>query len=137
MDGRGIAAALALGANAVQMGTAFVNCPESAIPDVYRRELAQASGDQTRLTSAFSGRPARAIINRFVREMKGSESDLPDFPIPNTLTGPLRKASGKVGSPDFVSLWAGQGCGMSREIPAANLVDILARETEAVLRELG
>ena len=137
MDGRGIAAALALGAEAVQMGTAFLNCPESSISDTYRNQLAKSRGEQTRFTSAFSGRLARGIENRFIREMKESESDFPDFPIQNALTGPLRTASAMAGSPDFISLWAGQGCGMSRSMPAPDLMDMLIKETDEVLKKIG
>ena len=137
MDGRGIAAAFALGAEAVQMGTAFLGCPESAIPDVHRNALIEPSDDQTRLTNAFSGRPARGIENRFMREMSGSEEEFPDFPILNTLTGPLRKASAEKDNPDFVSLWAGQGCRMTREMPAADLLDLLVGETDGILNGLS
>jgi len=137
MDGRGIAAALALGAEAAQLGTAFLNCPESAIPDVHRKALTDARDDQTRLTHAFSGRPARSIENRYMRETAGGEAAFPDFPILNTLTGPLRKASAQAGSPDFVSLWAGQGATMTRALPAAELLEKLVEETDAVLGRFG
>lgn len=137
MDGRGIAAALALGAEAAQLGTAFLSTPESAIPRVHRDLLLSAGGDQTRLTHAFSGRPARGIENRYIRETRGGETDFPDFPIPNTLTGPLRKASAEAGSDDFVSLWAGQGLGMSRAMGAAELLDTLTEETDAVIGRFG
>ena len=137
MDGRGIAAALALGADAVQLGTAFLNCSESAIPDVHRKELLEARDDRTRLTHAFSGRPARGIENRFMREMQGGESEFPDFPILNTLTGPLRKASAEAGAADFVSLWAGQGVGLSRAMSVADLLDTLVKETDEVLNILS
>ena len=137
MDGRGIAAALALGAEGVQMGTAFLGCPESSIPAVYRSALLDRNNIKTELSSAFSGRPARGIENRFIKEMKGIESDFPDFPILNTLTGPLRKASAESGNPDFVALWAGQGYGMSRTMPAADLLDTLVDETDEVLNGLS
>jgi len=135
-DGRGIAAALALGAQAAQVGTAFLPCPESMIPDVHRKALAEASGDQTRLTSAFSGRPARGLENRYMRETGGQEDSFPDFPILNTLTGPLRKGSAAAASPDFVSLWAGQAAGIHRVLPAGDLLEALAAETEKVLHGL-
>ena len=133
-DGRGIAAALALGAEAAQIGTAFLPCPESMIPQVHRDALATARDDQTRLTSAFSGRPARGLENRYMQEMAGGEDGFPDFPILNTLTGPLRKASAQAGKPDLVSLWAGQAAGIHRALPAGELLEALAGETEAVLK---
>lgn len=136
-DGRGIAAALALGASAVQLGTAFLTCPESAAHPVYRRALLAARDDQTRLTQAFSGRPARGLENRYLREMAGAEDTFPDFPILNTLTGPLRKASAEAGKGDFMSLWSGQSAALSRALPAAELVATLVTETDEALDRLA
>ena len=136
-DGRGIAAALALGASGVQLGTAFLTCPESAAHPLYRRALNEASDDQTRITHAFSGRPARGLANRYLLEMAGHEARYPDFPILNTLTGPLRKASAKENNPDFLSLWAGQSASMSRNLPACELIQLLVTETESVLESLA
>ena len=136
-DGRGIAAALALGASAVQLGTAFLTCPESAAHPLYRRALNEARDDQTRITHAFSGRPARGLENRYLLEMAGHEARYPDFPILNTLTGPLRKASAKENNPDFLSLWSGQSAAMSRNMPACELIQLLVTETESVLERLA
>jgi nitronate monooxygenase len=136
-DGRGIAAALALGASAVQLGTAFLSCPESAAHPLYRRALNEARDDQTRITHAFSGRPARGLANRYLLEMAGHEARYPDFPILNTLTGPLRKASAKENNPDFLSLWSGQSAAMSKNLPACELIQLLVTETEAVLEGLA
>ena len=111
MDGRGIAAALALGACGVQMGTAFLTCEEAGVPEVYKKAILKAREDETRLTRAFSGRPARGIVNRFMTEFErsdASDSILP-FPLQNTLTRPLRNAAAKQGRAEFLSLWAGQG----------------------------
>ena len=135
-DGRGIAAALALGASAVQLGTAFLTCPESAAHPLYRRALNQARDDKTQITHAFSGRPARGLENRYLREMAGHEDTYPDFPILNTLTGPLRKASANQNNPDFMSLWSGQSAAMSRNLPACELIQLLVKETESVLERL-
>jgi len=135
-DGRGIAAALALGASAVQLGTAFLTCPESAAHPLYRRALNEASDDQTRITHAFSGRPARGLENRYLREMAGHEAHYPDFQILNTLTGPLRKASAIGNNTDFLSLWSGQSAVMSRNLPACELIQLLVKETESVLERL-
>ncbi len=136
-DGRGIAAALMLGASAAQLGTAFLSCPESMIPQVHRDALDNARDDETRLTSAFSGRPARGLKNRYMREMAGKENEFPDFPILNALTGPLRKASAAAGSPDFVSLWAGQAAALNKTMLAGDLVEALVAETESVLKGVG
>jgi nitronate monooxygenase len=139
MDGRGIAAALALGAAAVQMGTAFLTCDEAGIPEAYKAAILGAREHETRMTRAFSGRPARGIVNRFMTEMDAAEAAgavLP-FPLQNALTRPLRSAAAKQGRAEFLSLWAGQGLGLARRRPAAELVAELARETEAVIARLG
>jgi nitronate monooxygenase len=132
MDGRGIAAVLALGAAAAQLGTAFLTCEEAGVPDVYKQAILDAHEDQTRITRAFSGRPARGIVNRFMREV---EEVLP-FPLQNALTRPLRAAAAKQGRAEFLSLWAGQGVRMARRMKAADLVATLAEETDAAVRRL-
>jgi len=135
-DGRGIAAALALGADGVQIGTAFLRCPESATNSTYREALKTAGDDETRITHAFSGRPARSIENRYIKDMADKDDQLPDFPIPNSLTGPLRSASGKAGSTDYMSLWSGQAGALSRDLPAGELVETLITEAEDIISEM-
>lgn len=139
MDGRGVAAALALGATAVQMGTAFLTCTEAGVSEAYKEAILCAHEDQTRLTRAFSGRPARGIINRFMTEVeiKGRASDILPFPIQNALTRPLRSAASKQGRAEFLSLWAGQGVRMARKQSAAELVERLGKELEAALARLS
>jgi nitronate monooxygenase len=135
MDGRGIAAVLALGASAAQLGTAFLTCHESGVPEVYRDAILHAHEDQTRVTRAFSGRPARGIENRFMNEMESPENAaaiLP-FPLQNALTRLLRTAAVKLNRPEFLSLWAGQGVRLARRQSAADLVARLARETETAI----
>jgi nitronate monooxygenase len=138
MDGRGIAAALALGASAAQLGTAFLTCDEAGVPEVYKKAIIKAREDETRLTRAFSGRPARGIVNRFMMELEGSDSAgaiLP-FPLQNQLTRPLRSAAAKQGRAEFLSLWAGQGVRLARRRAAAQLVECLALDTETIIRRL-
>jgi nitronate monooxygenase len=137
MDGRGVAAALALGAAAVQLGTAFLTCEESGVPDAYKAAILAARAEETRVTRAFSGRPARGIVNRFMAEIDaaGPAAILP-FPLQNALTRPLRSAAGQRGRADFLSLWAGQGLGLARREPAAALVARLALEADAALERL-
>ena len=138
MDGRGIAAALALGASAVQLGTAFLTCDEAGIPDTYKTAITSAGEDETRLTRAFSGRPARGIVNRFMTEVESrAEADavLP-FPLQNALTRPLRAAAAKAGRADMLSLWAGQGTRLARRQSAGALVAKLAEETAAAAARL-
>jgi nitronate monooxygenase len=132
MDGAGIAAVLALGAQAAQLGTAFIPCPESGAPQIHKDSLLAAREDETRITEKFSGKPARGLVNRFMKEMEHAPRLA--YPAQNKLTGPLRQASGKAGKADFVAMWAGQGAALSRALPAAELIDALERETLAALR---
>src|SRR5437879_6424104 len=139
MDGRGIAAALALGAQAVQMGTAFLVCDESGVPDAYKEAILTAREHETRLTRAFSGRPARGIVNRFITEVERNtdvDAVLP-FPFQNALTRPLRSAAARQGRAEFLSLWAGQGVRMARRHSAAQLISRLSLETDAAIRPLA
>ena len=132
MDGRGVAAALVLGAAAAQLGTAFLTCEEAGVPPAYQDAILGAREDGTRITRAFSGRPARGIVNRFMREVGGG--DVLPFPLQNALTRPLRAAAARAGNADFLSLWAGQGVRMARRQKAAELVTRLAAEADAALR---
>lgn len=132
MDGRGIVAALALGASAVQMGTAFLTCHEAGVPDAYKNAILTAREDQTRITRAFSGRPARGITNRFMTEVesKAGEDAILPFPLQNSLTRPLRTEAAKQGRAEFLSLWSGQGVRLARRQSAAELVARLAMEID-------
>ncbi|MEX0899789.1 MAG: nitronate monooxygenase [Gammaproteobacteria bacterium] len=135
MNGRGIAAALALGASAVQMGTAFLWCPESGINTSYRNALAKARDDSSVVTQSFSGKPARGIANRFIREM--TDKPHAGFPIQNELTRPLREAAKRRDLADFQSLWAGQAAGTGRALPAAKLVNTLMSEFDTTRKRWG
>ncbi|HET7779400.1 MAG TPA: nitronate monooxygenase, partial [Rudaea sp.] len=135
---RGIAAALALGAGAVQLGTAFLTCHESGVPEVYKSAILQADENATRITRAFSGRPARGIVNRFMEEVDADGGPIPAFPIQNVLTRALRTAAARQGRAEFLSLWAGQGLRLARRESAAELIGRLRDEmlrTISLLRE--
>ena len=136
MDGRGIVAALALGAGAVQMGTAFLTCHEAGIPDAYKEAILTAHEDETRLTRAFSGRPARGIVNRFMTEIDSTSECILPFPLQNALTRPLRSAAAKQGRAEFLSLWAGQAVRLARRQSAADLIARLVKETEEAVDRL-
>jgi nitronate monooxygenase len=127
MDGAGIAAMLALGAQAAQLGTAFIPCPESGAPQIHKDELLRRREDETTITEKFSGKPARGLANRFIKEMERAPQLA--FPAQNKVTGALRQAAAKAGRPDFVSMWAGQAAPLARALPAAQLIAQLERET--------
>jgi nitronate monooxygenase len=131
MDGRDIAAALKLGAAAVQLGTAFLPCPESGAPQAYKQALLAAKKDTTVITRAFSGRPARGLTNRFIAITSGKEEFILPFRQQNDLTRPMRNASGQKGVADYISLWAGQGVARSRQMPAVSLMQTLLAEMSA------
>lgn len=133
-DARGIVAAFALGASAVQIGTAYLLCPEAKISEVHRQALRSAKDNQTVLTNVFTGRPARGIVNRLVREV-GPMSDIaPDFPLAAAAVAPLRAKAEMDRSADFSPLWSGQAVRLVREVPAAELTKQLAEETLDKLR---
>jgi nitronate monooxygenase len=137
MDGRGIVAAAALGASGVQLGTAFLACPESGAPPAHKAAIRTARDDGTMLTRAFSGRLARGIINGFTAAMRGHEGDLLPYPAQNNLTRPMRTAAARQGNADCLSMWAGQAAPLAREVPAAELVAQLLRETAAILTSIN
>lgn len=137
MDGAGIAAVLALGAQGAQLGTAFIACSESGAPGVHKQALLAAQEDTTLITEKFSGKPARGLANRYLREMNQRDAPQLAFPAQNALTGALRAASAKAGNPDFVSMWAGQAAPLARELSAAQLVAALEHETLEALERLN
>jgi len=125
-DARGIAAAFALGAAAVQIGTAFLFCPEAKISSVHRQALKHAKDNQTVLTNVFSGRPARGIINRIVRELGPMSELAPEFPLAGRALAALRSEA--INSDHFVALWSGQAARLARELPAGELTRRLAAD---------
>jgi nitronate monooxygenase len=133
-DGRGIAAALALGAAGAQIGTAFMLTPEAKTAPLHRAALKQANDNSTTLTNVFTGRPARGIMNRIVREIGPMTADAPAFPLAAEATQPLRGAAEAKGSTDFTPLWSGQAPTLAREMPAGEVVAKLVTETEAALK---
>ena len=137
MDGAGIAAVLSLGAQAAQLGTAFIPCPESGAPEVHKQAILRAREDDTRMTEKFSGRAARGLTNRFLREAEAKHFPQIAFPAQNNLTVALRAASAKAGSPDFYALWAGQAAPLARALPAAELIERLEAETIAAIRRVA
>src|SRR6478672_8272749 len=136
-DGRGIAAAFALGASGVQIGSAYLRCPESKVIAPARLALAQATDDSTVITNVMTGRPARGVANRVMREVGPISPDAPAFPHASTGLAPLKAAAEKLGKVDFTNLWAGQAVRMGREMPAAELTRVLAAEALARMGQLA
>lgn len=125
-DARGVAAAMALGAAGVQVGTAYLLCPEATTSAVHRAALVGEAASHTALTNVFSGRPARGIVNRILRELGPINPAAPAFSMAATALGPLRAEAERRGSGDFSPLWSGQNAGGCREIPAGVLTRELA-----------
>ena len=126
-DGRAIAAAFALGASGVQMGTAFLGCPEAVVPAPYREALRRARDEDTRLTRIFTGRPARALRNRMIDEIGDAEAI--EFPAQLSLTRNLAQAADGASHTDFMAMWAGQSVPLIRNLPAATLIETLVAES--------
>jgi nitronate monooxygenase len=120
-DAKGVAAALALGAAGVQVGTAYLLCPEATTSKVHRAALKSESAVHTALTNVFTGRPARGIVNRMIRELGAMTPGAPEFPLAATAVTPLRSKAESQGRGDFSPLWCGQNASGCREIPAAEL----------------
>jgi nitronate monooxygenase len=135
-DGRGIAAALALGAAGAQLGTAFLACPEANIPEPYRQAILGASAKATAVTNLYSGRPARLIRTELIATLEESGVEPAPFPAQAVLLWDLREAGAERGLADVLFLLAGQAAGLARPLPAGELVERLADETAVVLREL-
>ncbi|MBO9667497.1 MAG: nitronate monooxygenase [Bdellovibrio sp.] len=136
MTGSDIAKALTAGADAVQLGTAFLLCEEAGTSHPYRQRLEKSQGADTELTRVFSGRIARGIKNRFMSEMQPHPEAILPFPAQNVFTRDLRKASADKGSADFLSLWAGTGVGQLRAMKAADLVEVLAAELKSCVSNI-
>jgi nitronate monooxygenase len=126
-DGRGIAAALTLGAHAAQIGTLFLACDESGASEAHKLALVGPDASRTELTKAFSGRLARGIVNRFVREMRAHQGTLPPYPIQNFLTTGLRREAAARNEADLLALWAGQAATFAKRRKVADcFADLLS-----------
>jgi nitronate monooxygenase len=136
-DARGIAAACALGASAVQIGTAYLFCPEAKVSEVHREALRSAKDNNTVLTNVFTGRPARGIINRIVREVGPMSNLAPEFPLAAGALAPMRGKAEAAGSGDFSPLWSGQAAALGREMPAGDLTRELGMSALTLLSRLA
>ncbi|MFZ5841607.1 MAG: NAD(P)H-dependent flavin oxidoreductase [Pseudomonadota bacterium] len=136
-DARGVAAALMLGADAVQIGTAFLACAESSATELHRNLLFSPAAKYTALTKVFSGRLARGIANRLMSELKAHEHELPRYPIQYWLAGTLKAAAQAQGRSDLLALWSGQAAPLLKHRHASELMQALERETTALLARGG
>ncbi len=127
-DARGVAAAMALGAAGVQVGTAYMLCPEASTSALHRSALIGEGARHTAVTNLFTGRPARGIVNRIMRELGPINALAPSFPLAAAAIAPLRASAERQGSSDFSPLWAGQNASGCREIPAGDLTRGLAAD---------
>jgi len=136
-DARTIAAALTLGAAAVQIGTAFLFCPEAKILPPHRAALRTARDDSTVVTNVFSGRPARGLVNRAIRELGPISDIVPEFPLASDALAPLHAKAQARGSGDFSPMFAGQAAALGRELPAGDLTRKLAAEASELLERMS
>jgi nitronate monooxygenase len=136
MDGRGIAAALALGAQGVQLGTAFLASPESAAHPLHRAALQHSADTDTCVTAMYSGRPARAVRTALIQDLEARLSAPLDFPLQYARAGPIHYAAAEAGDAELMFLLAGQAAGLSRSLPAAELLETLVSETQTVIGSL-
>ncbi len=136
-DGRGVAAAFALGAGAVQIGTAYLFCPEATVSAVQRALLDQANDENTYATNLFTGRPARGVSNRLMREIGPLSDDAPAFPTAGGALAPLKAKAEADGRGDFTNQWAGQAARLSPHLPAGELTRVLAEDALERLRALA
>jgi len=141
MDGRGIVAALALGAQGVQMGTAFLTCAESAIPSAWKTRVSTSPETATSVTHAITGRHARGIRNPLMLRLATQLDRVAPYPVQNALTQPVRQAAGRDDNGDYLSLWSGQGAPLGRRrgvgLAAADLVGQLDVEWRAVIASIA
>ncbi len=137
MDARGIVASLALGASGVQMGTAFLGCPEMSVLDAWRASLGSAAAEDTKVTKVVTGRPARAIRNRYIEEVEALNEDLLPYPAQYSVSRDLRKSAAERDDAGFMSMWAGQGVSLIRNQPVAEFMRDLVASTRELMVKLA
>jgi nitronate monooxygenase len=136
MDGAGVAAVLALGAQAAQVGTAFLLCPESGASEAHRKAITSMDGDETTITRVFSGKPARGVRNFMIDRAEELPLPILPFPAQQKLMAPLRAASAREGSADYIAGWSGQAGSLARRMPAKDLVRLLVEEACETIERL-
>jgi nitronate monooxygenase len=137
MDARGVVAGLALGASGVQLGTAFLGCPEMTVLDAWRTSLHQAAAEDTSVTRALSGRPARGIRNRYIEEVEALDEDPLPYPAQYSVSRVLRKSAADRNDSDFMAMWAGQGVALTRDLPAEEFMRELVYSARTLMARLA
>ncbi len=134
MDSRGLVASIALGAEGIQMGTAFLTTEESGASQLYKDAISQSKETDSLVTHVFTGKPARGINNDFIRKMNEFDGDIPDYPIQNQLTTTLRKASAQAGDPQWTHLWSGQSPRLAQHVTAQKLMEDIIQEAQTLIQ---
>jgi nitronate monooxygenase len=134
MDGRGVIASMFLGAEGVQLGTAFLTTIESGAHEQHKKAILRANEDETMLTTVFSGKPARGINNQFMIELKRYEDSILDYPIQHYLTSNIRKEAANQDNPEFMSLWSGQGVRLSKNQSVTELISGIVTQVNQLLK---
>ena len=134
MDGRGILASIILGAEGVQMGTAFLTSQDSKASKLLRDAIINSKETDTVVTKAFSGKFARGINNRFIEEMSQFEGDIPDYPIQNELTSSIRKAAANLGDKELTHMWSGQSPRLATTHPANTIMSNLINQINQIMQ---
>lgn len=137
MDGRGLVASLALGASAVQMGTAFLASVESGAHPVHKQKIILSNENATEVTSYYSGKAARGILTEFMEDMRFYEGAVPAYPIQHALTKDIRQAASKARNPEYMSLWAGQGLRLARDYTAEEIVKQTVDQAYRLINSMG
>lgn len=137
MDARGIVASLALGAAAVQIGTAFLGCPEAPVADAWREALDLAEGESTVITEAISGKPARGLANRLIAEFEEVDEPLLPYPAQYSISSELRRDASRRGDSSFMAMWAGQGVGLFQQKPVADLMKQWIDDSQQLIARLA
>ena len=137
MDGRGVMAARCLGAEAAQLGTAFLTTTESGANPLHKEAILQATEEDIQMTRAFSGKRAQGIKNTFMTVMEAHEQDIPAYPYQNSLTKGIRRAAAKQKNPEYMSLWSGQSPRLSRSGSVKELMERLVKEYAEVGGQIG
>ncbi|MGO4545012.1 NAD(P)H-dependent flavin oxidoreductase [Paenibacillus sp. 2TAB23] len=137
MDGRGLVASLALGASAVQMGTAFLASFESGAHAEYKRKVRLSNEDSTEITNIYSGKAARGILTNLMNDFREYSGQIPAYPIQNALTRDIRQAAAQMNNPEYMSLWAGQGLRLAKERSAAAIIKETIDQASEIIRSFN